>query len=73
MLQDDATKRAPDPDNIPPISYSERAVMTFPSAELIRFEGAGHGFHGSDETQAEELVIDFVKRHLGDPSRELCQ
>ena len=52
-------------DNIAPISYSERAAAVFPSAELIRFDGAGHGFYGSDETRAAELAVDFVKKHLG--------
>lgn len=52
-------------DNIAPISYSERAITVFPSAQLIRFEGAGHGFYGNDETRSAEMAVDFVKEHLG--------
>ena len=51
-------------DNIAPISYSERAVTVFPSAELVRIDGAGHGFYGNDETRAAQMAVDFVKEHL---------
>lgn len=52
-------------DNTAPISYSERTVTVFSSAQLIRFEGAGHGFYGNDETRSAEIAVDFVKEHLG--------
>lgn len=51
-------------DNIVPISYSERAADTFPSAELIEFEDAGHGFYGEDELRSAKLVVDFIKDHI---------
>ena len=51
-------------DNIAPISYSERAVTVFPSAELVKIDGAGHGFYGKDETYSAELAVEFVKNHL---------
>lgn len=51
-------------DNIAPISYSERAVTVFPSAELIKIDGAGHGFYGGDEAYSAELAVDFVKSNL---------
>lgn len=50
-------------DSIVPISYSERAVNIFPSAELIRIKGAGHGFYGNDETTSAEKSVEFVKNN----------
>lgn len=108
VLQDDARRRFPDPDDIPdsygfigmtiggiyakdamsfdiydmlpdyggnvllmhgtvdslvPIAYSERAAETFPSARLVKFEGAGHGFGGEDRQRAKELALAFVKEN----------
>ena len=51
-------------DNIVPISYSERSVTAFPSAELVTIEGAGHGFSGNDDLYVTNLAVDFVKSHL---------
>ena len=48
-------------DSIAPISYSERAVEVFPDAELIRYEGANHGFRGKDEINSENQAIEFVR------------
>ena len=47
-------------DNIVPISYSERAAETYQSAELKIIEGAGHGFYGSQQTQAVQWTLDFL-------------
>ena len=33
-------------DAVAPIGYSERAVQTFPDAQLLTIEGAGHGLSG---------------------------
>ena len=52
-------------DNIVPISYSERAVTAFPSAELVIIEGAGHGFTGEDDQYVTKLSVDFVTAQLG--------
>ena len=52
-------------DNIVPITYSERAVTAFPSAELVIIEGAGHGFTGEDDQYVTKLSVDFVKAQLG--------
>ena len=57
-------------DGIVPISYSERAAVTFPSAELARLEGAGHGLHGADEERAAQLAVGFVEAHLGGVTRQ---
>ena len=35
-----------DADAVAPIGYSERAVQTFPDAQLLAIEGAGHGLSG---------------------------
>ena len=51
-------------DSIVPLSYSERAVTTFPSAELVTIEGAGHGFSGEDDQYVTKRSVDFVKAHL---------
>ena len=48
-------------DSIAPISYSERAAEVFPDAELIRYEGASHGFRGKDEINSENQAIEFVR------------
>ena len=53
-------------DTIVPLSYSERAVTVFPSAELVTIEGAGHGFIGEDEQHVTKLSVDFVQTHLAD-------
>ena len=47
-------------DSIAPVSYSERAAEVFPDAELIRYEGANHGFRGKDEINSENQAIEFV-------------
>ena len=49
-------------DNIAPISYSERMVQLYASAELKRIEGAGHGFSGSQQTQAVQWTLDFLNQ-----------
>lgn len=48
-------------DSIAPISWSERAAEVFPDAELIRYEGANHGFRGKDEINSENQAIEFVR------------
>ncbi|MBQ6504256.1 MAG: alpha/beta fold hydrolase [Flexilinea sp.] len=51
-------------DSISPISYSERAVTVFPDAELITYQGAGHGFRGNTESQSAGAALDFVQSIL---------
>lgn len=109
VLQDDAWRRTPDPENIPetinvmgltigrvynaaamsfdiyehmknytgnvliihgtadpivPLSYSERAADTFPSARLVTIEGGGHGFEEKNESTAADLAVRFVMENL---------
>jgi len=47
-------------DPLVPISYSQRAVETFPSAELITVEGGSHGMLGDD---ADASALEFILNH----------
>ena len=47
-------------DRLVPISYSEKAVETFPSAKLVKINDAGHGFHGAADKYATKKMIEFV-------------
>ena len=48
-------------DSLVPLSYSERAVKTFPDAKLITLDGAGHGFYGDARTEAAQAAVKFVR------------
>lgn len=52
-----------DADEVVPIAYSEKAVETYPSAELKVLEGAGHGFRGDDAQTAIDYVINYLENH----------
>ena len=47
-------------DSIAPISYSERAAKTFTNAQLVKIDGAGHGFYGNAVDQASQLSVSFI-------------
>lgn len=49
-------------DIMVPISYSERAAGTYAQAELIRMEGAGHGFKGADLQKSYEAIRQYLER-----------
>lgn len=58
-------------DNIVPISYSERAVETYSSAELKTIDGAGHGFNRDNysmfkdyDEQVNPLIIQYLSNHI---------
>lgn len=53
-----------DKDEIVPISYSHRALSTYPSARLEVIEGAGHGFKDGPRDRAAELVLGFFSEVL---------
>ena len=53
-----------DADTIVPLSASERALESFPSASLEVLPGAGHGFSGEDESTAIRLIADYLQSHL---------
>lgn len=48
-------------DSIVPLSYSERAIKTFPDAKLITLDGAGHVFYGNAMRKAAEDAVHFVQ------------
>jgi len=56
-------------DSIAPISYSERAVTVFPHAELVKINGANHGFYGNTMRQAAQTAVQFVQRILDEKNR----
>ena len=48
-------------DTLVPISYSERAVKTFPNARLLPIPDAGHGFGGEDWITASAAALQFME------------
>ena len=57
-----------DADSIVPLSYSQRAVEAYPSAELKVIPGAGHGFSGEDARQAVDWIYAYLQAHLTERS-----
>ena len=51
-------------DDIVPFRYSERAAETYPNAELVTYEGAGHGFDPITMRDVEKLLLDFIDENL---------
>ena len=49
-------------DELVDISYSERAVEVYQSAELVKFEGAGHGFYGAPVQQVSMKTVEFINQ-----------
>lgn len=50
-------------DLVVPYRYSERAQTTYPDAELVRIDGAGHGFdEGPQEQQAMAATVSYLQR-----------
>jgi dienelactone hydrolase len=52
-------------DPVVPLSYSEKALDVYQSAELETIPGAEHGFRGDDIEKAGTLALDFVLAHVG--------
>lgn len=50
-------------DTTAPISYSRKAVETFPNAVLKEIQGAGNGFRGAQQEEATKYIVDFVKEN----------
>ena len=48
-------------DSLVPLSYSERAIKTFPDAKLIKLDGAKHVFYGDMMQKATEDAVEFVQ------------
>lgn len=52
-----------DADTIVPLSYSEKAVREYASAQLKVIEGAGHGFYGREGDLAAGYILDYLEGH----------
>lgn len=52
-----------DADSIVPLSYSEKAVEVYNSAQLEVLQGAGHGFSGEDAGQAINWILEYLNTH----------
>lgn len=53
-----------DADSIVPLSYSEKAVEVYSSAQLKILPGAGHGFYGDDAEQAIGYITEYLNTHI---------
>lgn len=53
-----------DVDSIVPLSYSEKAVEVYSSAQLKVLPGAGHGFYGNDAEQAIGYITEYLNTHI---------
>lgn len=51
-------------DTIVPMSYAERAQQTYQNAELVIFEGEGHGFSEEGRKKEEKLTLEFIQENL---------
>lgn len=51
-------------DNTVPISYSERAIGTYSSAQLLVIDGAGHGYSGTQLDDACNAAVAFINSHI---------
>ena len=55
-------------DSIVPLSYSERAIKTFPNAKLIKLDGEKHVFYGNAMQKAGIEAIKFVQSIIDEKS-----
>lgn len=53
-----------DQDGIVPLSYSEKALEVYPSAQLEVIPGAGHGFSGNAAQQAIQFMAEYLQEHI---------
>ena len=53
-------------DSLVPLSYSERAVKTFPDAKLITLDGEKHVFYENAMRKAAENAVQFVQSIIGE-------
>jgi 3-oxoadipate enol-lactonase len=50
-------------DQLIPVENSRLLASRIPGAELVLFEGAGHGYLWEAEEEANRVVFDFLRRH----------
>lgn len=53
-------------DGVIDVENARVLASRIPGAELAILEGAGHVYHSEQAEVADELVLDFVRRHRGD-------
>lgn len=58
-----------DRDSLVPLSYSERALEVYPSAQLEVIPGAGHGFSGNAAQQAIQFMTEYLQEHISAKAR----
>jgi len=58
-------------DRILPVENSRILASRIPNAELVLFEGAGHGYLWEAADEANQVVLDFLRRHRREPSTAL--
>lgn len=58
-----------DADKLVPIDHSQRILAEFQKsgvpAELLRLEGADHGFRGNDHQRARQATVAWFEKYLG--------
>jgi 3-oxoadipate enol-lactonase len=50
-------------DQLIPVESARRLAARISDAELVLLEGAGHVYHSERAAEADEAVLDFVRRH----------
>ncbi|MDE5547800.1 MAG: alpha/beta hydrolase, partial [Clostridia bacterium] len=51
-------------DNTVPLSYSQRASETYPNAELVIYQGEGHGFSAATMKKVNDKLLAFIDETL---------
>lgn len=52
------------PAMIVSLSYSQKALEVYPSAELQVIEGGGHGFYGKDAEEPMDFILAYLEEHV---------
>ena len=49
-------------DKVVPVSHSDRAAQVYPDVDYFVIDGAGHGFTGERNEEAQQHVLDYLNR-----------
>jgi pimeloyl-ACP methyl ester carboxylesterase len=55
-------------DKIVPYSHGQKLAAAIPGAQLVAFEGGGHGLPGRHLVKVNRLIRDFVRGHAVEPA-----
>lgn len=55
-----------DKDDIVPLSYSQKAIEVYSSANLKVVKGAGHGFYDDEFEEAMQYIENYLNEHIKD-------